>query len=310
MSELALYVRRLARDELDYVMDAQKFSAGLSRRFRNHSQWIKRVLVDLKSGRRIAFGAFVDACDRSNIFVGSVLLKRSDSGVVQAKNLLANPLSTDAPDATISEQVGEIQLGLMARVGAFCRQRGYSQIEVDLFIHGGDPRSQSCSGISVLLSQGYILQSIRASDSFARDTFYIFSRRVPLAYTGDPGNEKRDCQYLIEDHFSFTEVNGPVNLELRGESADTCRYYTFEVPFSTSSDKRIRGVCLVDLGQTSGQGVHQDCVRLLKDGFPPGGDNSFTPEFRNALTDSNVRVLLSLRGGHNCGRPSILGAGT
>ena len=243
------------------------------------------VLNELRSGSRIAFGAFVDTSDSVETFIGSILIERGEPGVVIATNLLVG-----LPDGLIhgcdeTQVIELVQRRLINRVESFCRQRGFWQIDVEIFAYDSKKAiSQVNLGISVLLEDDFHLQSVRNSTYFPQDCYYTFTKKIPFSFSGDPNNESEISRWLLEDHFGFAVISQAQNVWL--EEA-LCHCYTFEVPYS-HPDFRIKGLCVVDFGEED----IESHVNLLLGKSPIAIEDK---ALRHALAEANVRVLISFR---------------
>lgn len=282
----SLRVRRLGMHEIDLFQQAQSFLQGLDRRIRNHRLWTTRVTEDLRSGSKIVFGAFIDASDSPETFVGSVLVERGGPGVVHVSNLVVRLPPETMGNQVLVQHIGTIQRGLVNRVESFCRQRGFWQIDAEVFAYESPALpSQANSAINVLLEEGFSLQSIRSSSYFPQDCHYIFTKKLPFAFSGDPNDKSEISRWLLEDYFGFADIGQAQNVFF--EDGEFCHCYMFEVPFA-HNHYRIQGVCVVDIEQGRPDDIRNLALGQSKHYF----DN---PSLRKALAEANVRVLISFR---------------
>ena len=188
-------VRRIfVGNELIELQEFQKNLNLYKRHFSRHSNWVDKVISEIKNGKRVAYGAYIASFNGGRgaqprlKLVGSVILKKkSYSGIVEAKGLyvLEEVPNRDEAYSELLEKAEEFT----AKVGSTLLVTYVPSNEVHL--------------IDILHKNGFYINEVKISPFKSGEYLYTLVKNVQPNYVGDPYDRVEIARWLIEKCYGF-----------------------------------------------------------------------------------------------------------
>lgn len=219
-------IRRIFPNEVDYIKDIQDEVTGSSNfkrfdtHYLNHSAWVKKTIIEIQLGKKVAFGAFLTK-SKTDHSIGSVIIKKGLSGEIEIKNLLSYPENLDLifglnpekeNDRKKNFEIGlEIKSQLIEKVEIFCVEKGYRKLIYEV-------PATDVSDVNFLINKNFKLLTAFESKYRRHDHFYIFSKDLLHSYAGDPFDYDKITDQLLSDFFQFKKVGSLESVSINAKS--------------------------------------------------------------------------------------------
>ncbi len=233
-------VRRLNIDELSLILGLQKEARDLLIYYNEleHDHWLKRAIIDIREGTRVALGAFITNESNTHI-AGSAILKRgSRQRHVQLKNFIVSNLN----GKNIDKQ-NEIRQIMLRSIERFCSVRGFSSIEIEF-------PADLTSHIAFFLKNQFRVSDVRQSRYREMDYHYVLEKQLDRMYNGDPFDDLTMSRWLVYEFFQFPRIyDASIDRVKLQDSEEIENSFTFRVAPNSeiiNKDLSLTGACIFE----------------------------------------------------------------
>ena len=192
-------VRRIRRDQVDRrIRESESKPKGY---YPNHDEWLEQALPEVKAGKRVAFGVFLNSELKQReyeVYVGSIILKGNHiSNFAEIKNIntIDDKIKTILGEDNFNQYILEIKWSLINKAIFHAERKGYEKIRIEL------PNIRR-NEITYLINKEF--ETDHTSQNYYIDGIRVyFLERETKTYWGDYFDFYKTVHWFLSNTFSL-----------------------------------------------------------------------------------------------------------
>lgn len=199
MEEQRLEIRRLGKEELDLIYAIQEEYTDFLAFYPGHSDWLPTAIKEIDSGKRIAFGAFLEF-GRDTFFpeearlAGSCIVQKGQKvRSIEIKNFIVST------KVCVSREVQElVREGLLEYVEASAIERGFNIVEIEIPV-----AEILLDFVNFYLQSNFLVVRTQQSRYEHQDIHYYLEKKLISKYVGDPFDCLNIAKWFVQESLGF-----------------------------------------------------------------------------------------------------------